>query len=305
MAGPAVHRGVIPASERDLTGLPAPRYRACAVYLLVLTLLFIQPLENLLMYAARSDLHSHALLVPMIAGYLLYARRASLPRDRRSSIPGTVIASAVGLGALAAGSGWRATLSLNDQTALAALAFVSLVIAGALAFLGRKWTAAAMFPMAFLLFLIPLPDAIVNAFEAGSSLASAAAAGLYFDMAGIPVVHHGTVFELPGIVLQVGQECSGIRSSWVLFITSVLASHLFLKSPWRRMALVALVIPLGVLRNGFRVFVIGVLCVRIGPHMIDSVIHRSGGPLFFALSLIPLFLALWWLRRSERRVPQW
>ena len=44
-------------------------------------------------------------------------------------------------------------------------------------------------------------------------------------------MRHGTVFELPGIVLQVAQECSGIRSSWVLLITSLLASHLFLKNP--------------------------------------------------------------------------
>ena len=114
-------------------------------------------------------------------------------------------------------------------------------------------------------------------------------------------MRHGTTFELPGIVLQVAQECSGIRSSWVLVITSILASHLFLKSPWRRIVLVAFVIPLGILRNGFRVFVIGMLCVHVGPHMVDSVIHRQGGPFFFALSLVPLFLLLWWLRRGERR----
>jgi len=64
--------------------------------------------------------------------------------------------------------------------------------------------------------------------------------------------------------------------------------------------LVALVLPLGVLRNAFRIVVIGLLCVNIGPHMIDSAIHRRGGPLFFALSLIPLFLAAMWLHRQER-----
>jgi exosortase/archaeosortase family protein len=66
--------------------------------------------------------------------------------------------------------------------------------------------------------------------------------------------------------------------------------------------LVAFVIPLGILRNGFRILVIGLLCVRVGPHMIDSDIHRRGGPLFFALSLVPLFLLLWWLRRQEQRL---
>jgi exosortase/archaeosortase family protein len=105
---------------------------------------------------------------------------------------------------------------------------------------------------------------------------------------------------LPGIVIQVAQECSGIRSSLVLFITSLLASYLFLKSPWRRAVLVSLVIPLAILRNGFRILVIGLLCVYVGPQMINSVIHHRGGPLFFALSLIPLFLLLWWLRKGKR-----
>ena len=50
------------------------------------------------------------------------------------------------------------------------------------------------------------------------------------------------------------------------------------------------------------VFVIGLLCVHVGPHMVDSMIHRQGGPFFFVLSLFPLFLLLWWLRRQEQRL---
>ena len=98
------------------------------------------------------------------------------------------------------------------------------------------------------------------------------------------------------------QECSGIRSSVALFIAGLLASHLFLRTRWRRVLLVLFVIPLGILRNGFRILVIGLLCVHVGPHMIDSSIHHRGGPIFFALSLIPLYLLLWWLRSQEQRV---
>jgi exosortase/archaeosortase family protein len=65
--------------------------------------------------------------------------------------------------------------------------------------------------------------------------------------------------------------------------------------------LVAFIIPLGIVRNGFRILTIGLLCVHVGPHMIDSVIHHRGGPIFFALSLIPLFLLLVWLRRGDGR----
>ena len=84
------------------------------------------------------------------------------------------------------------------------------------------------------------------------------------------------------------------------FITSLLAAHLFLRTTWKRLLLVCFVIPLGLVRNGFRVWVIGSLCVHFGPQMIDSPFHRQGGPVFFVLSLIPLFLLAAWLRRHEQ-----
>jgi exosortase/archaeosortase family protein len=115
----------------------------------------------------------------------------------------------------------------------------------------------------------------------------------------MPFLRAGQIFQLPNITLEVAQECSGIRSSLVLFITSILAANLFLNTTWRRLALVAIVIPLGILRNGFRILVIGLLCVHVGPQMIHSVIHRRGGPLFFVLSLVPLLLFLWLLHKGD------
>ena len=271
------------------------------VYIGALALLFLQPLARLMVHAYSSDLHSHILLVPILSGYLLHLQRGSLPPPGTRSSTGTALLGGIGLAALAAGMGWRGAISGNDHLALMALAFVSFVAAGGFFFLGARWVAAAAFPLAFLVFIIPLPDAAVEWLEQASAAASAEAAAWYFAVAGTPLVRQGTIFELPGIVVEVARECSGIRSSWVLFITSVLASHLFLETPWRRVVLVAFVIPLGILRNGFRVFVIGMLCVHVGPHMIDSVIHRQGGAVFFALSLIPLFLLMWGLRRAEPR----
>ncbi len=283
--------------------LPRQRFRigGCAAYLVLLALLFVQPLTRLMVYAAHSSLHSHILLVPFVTGYLLYLQRKRLPVVSRGSIAGTATLGGMGIVTLVAGLAWT-QLSVNDELALMALAFVSLVAAGGFLFLGPKWMSAAAFPVAFLIFMVPLPDAAVNWLENASVLASAEVAALYFKLTGTPLVRHGTVFELPGIVLQVSQECSGIRSSWVLFITSLVASHIFLRTQWRKIVLVAFVIPLGILRNGFRILVIGLLCVNVGPYMIDSSIHRRGGPLFFALSLVPLFLLLWWVRRQEQRI---
>src|SRR6266550_2367022 len=261
-------------------------------------------LVSLAVHASGSQLHSHILLIPFVTAYLIYIRRKQLPNEYNFSPGWATVAALVGLMGLIAACAptvFGQRLSHNDYLALMTSSFICLLAAGGFFFLGRKWMGAIAFPFAFLIFMVPMPDAMADGLETASKLASAEAASLFFNIAGTPVLRDGTVFQLPTITIQVAQECSGIRSSWVLFITSVLAANLFLNSTWRRTVLVCFVVPLGIIRNGFRVWVIGVLCIYIGPQMIHSIIHRRGGPVFFALSLIPLFCLLWWLRRGETR----
>ena len=272
------------------------------IFGIFLVAVFIKPLFSLATGAIQSQLDSYIVLVPVVSAYLIYDRRKRLPTGDGCSpwaIIGPLIAA---FAALATALGLRRTggsLSNHDYLALMALSFVCFLAAGGFFFLGRKWMTAAAFPFAFLIFIVPMPDAMADTLETASALASADAASLFFNLTGTPTLREGPVFQLPNIVIQVAQECSGIRSSWILFITSLLAANLFLKSGWRRAVLVCFVIPLGIARNGLRVAVIGNLCVQFGPQMIHSIIHRRGGPLFFTLSLIPLFLLLWWLRKSE------
>jgi exosortase C (VPDSG-CTERM-specific) len=276
---------------------------ACFVILLLAA--FGQPLVALANYAAHSALHSHILLIPFVSAYLLYIRRDQLPRRYVADLPLGIVLLAGGLGILLF-TFWLnfagRALADNYYLVLLTLSFLCCLAAGGFFFFGRDWMRAAAFPLAYLIFMVPMPDAMADALETASKYASAEAANLFFHLSGTPFLRAGLIFQLPNITIEVAQECSGIRSSWVLFITSVLAANLFLKSSWRRLVLVALVIPLAILRNGFRIFVIGLLCVNAGPQMINSVIHRRGGPVFFVLSLIPFLLLLWWLRKGEIRV---
>jgi exosortase C (VPDSG-CTERM-specific) len=152
-----------------------------------------------------------------------------------------------------------------------------------------------------LVFLVPFPGSVTNAIEWFFQHTSADAAHLLFGLVGQTLLREGLAFHLPGISIEVAQECSGIRSSLVLFITSLLAGHLFLRSPWRRAVLTVVVIPLGILRNGFRIFTIAMLTSHVDPGVIHSPLHHRGGPIFFLLSLVPFFLLLFWMRKSEQR----
>ncbi len=285
-------------------GQARTRLRFSVVYLLLLAVVFSPLLWSLAIHGSKNNLHSHVLLIPFVSAYVLWIRWKDLPTAYRSS---WFLASMMGaLAAAALSAAWIFApalflLSHNDFLALVTFSLVCCLAAGGFAFLGNRWMAAAAFPILFLLFMVPLPDAAVDALETASKLGSAETTDLFFSLSGTPFLRSGTVFQLPGIALEVAQECSGIRSSWVLLITSLLASNLFLRTQWRRAVLVLFVIPLGLIRNGFRIMVIGLLCVHIGPEMIHSVIHRRGGPLFFAASLIPLFALAWWLRAGEQK----
>jgi exosortase len=229
------------------------RLLGCLGCIALLIMAFIKPLCSLAVHSAITELDSYILLVPFISAYLIYIRRKQLPAEYFSSPGFAMVPLVAGLAVLAVPWSvrvWGWALSYNDFLALMALAFVCFLAAVGFFFLGRKWMAVAAFPIAFLIFMVPLPDGAVEWLETASKLASTDAAHLFFLMFGTPVLREGTVFHLPGIVFEVAQECSGIRSSWALFITGLVASHLFLKSPWRRAVFVAFVIPLGILSNG-------------------------------------------------------
>jgi exosortase C (VPDSG-CTERM-specific) len=264
--------------------------------LAVLCLVFVPVFLVWYRIAMGNDLHSHVILIPLVSLYLLVTGRDELAWDSKPSLAagiGVMAMAAAVLGwALVANPAW----SEVDLTALKIFSFIGLVWGLGFLVLGGKWMSSAMFPMGFLLFMIPLPDQAVLSVEKFLMVLSAQLSGVLFAVGGVPIFRNGQILELPGTVLEVAEECSGIRSSWVLLITSVLASYMFLPTIPRRIALVAAVLPLAILRNSVRIFVIGWMCVHYGPEMIDHWVHRKGGPMFFAVSLVPLFLIAWFLR---------
>jgi exosortase len=173
------------------------------------------------------------------------------------------------------------------------------ILAAAFYVFGSQFLASIAFPVAFLAFLIPPPMFLLDPTIVFFQHASAWTAVAMIKTVGTPVVLNDLDLTLPGMPLRVAPECSGIHSTMVLLMTSLLAGHMFLQSPGRRAVLVLIVVPLAILRNGFRIFVIGELCVQVGPYMIDSWIHHHGGPVFFALSLIPMFVLLAFLRKAD------
>lgn len=288
------------------------RLRWFPLAVLLVVLCFSKALFNLARFALSDTLYSHILLIPFISAYLAW-----LQKDRLSSLsaqpPAGLARVQLAVGVLAVGVlalaafwglpeiGW--TLGQADGLMLTTLAFVCVVIGVCGLFLSREALTVLAFPIGFLLFMVPFPAAVRDGMEYFLQHASAWATSVMFSIAGSPVLMDGLIIKLPENTLKVAPECSGIHSTWVLFMTSLLAGHMMLRSPWKRFWLALLVVPLAIARNGFRIFTLSELCIHIGPQMIDSPIHHKGGPIFFALSLIPFFILLYLMVKSERRAP--
>ena len=273
----------------------------------VVVLLFAKPLFDLIRFALNSNTFSHVILIPFVAAYLASLRwktaiQQSAPSGERgvyaASSGAAFIPLSLALLAFVAGVLFKAG---DVRVCLWTLSFVLLIWAAALRFLGWPAVRQLTFPFAFLLFMVPLPQVIMDGLEIFFQHASAFAAALMIKVSGLPAMQDGLFFLLPGLAIQVAQECSGIRSTLVLFITSLVAGYLLLRRPRDRAILALAIIPLAILRNGFRIFSLAWLSVEVNPNIIDSALHHRGGPIFFALSLIPLFLLLLLLRKLEKK----
>jgi exosortase C (VPDSG-CTERM-specific) len=271
----------------------------------ILAACFSFPLYQLLRLALSDDLYSAIPMVPLLSLYLVWLKRSNLPHSFVPAIKPATAFFAAGL--LNTAINWIAPRgglgAIENYLALNILAMLLFFVSICFLFLGKLFVRAVTFPLALLVFTIPFPDFLRHVLESFLQHGSAVFAAMFFHLSGTPVFRDGLNFHLPGCIIRVAPECSGIHSTLVLAITSLIGSWLFLRSPWKRAVLVLAIIPLALMRNGFRIFVIGRLCVAYGPQMLDSPIHRHGGPLFFVLSLIPLFLFLIFLRKTEQAKP--
>ena len=264
-------------------------------------LLFFAPLKLLVESSFGNELYSHIILIPLVTVYLIFTRRREIfPESSFSIIPGSVLIVA-GVVFYLVGRGKDADLDLNDFLSLMAFAAVICWIGGFILFYGLETTRLAFFSLLCLLFMIPVPDSLMERIIVLLQVCSAEVSYWFFKLIGVPIFREGFIFHLPGLSVEVAQQCGGIRSSLVLFIVSLLAGHLFLTS-WKRKVLLSLsVLPITIVKNSIRIVTLSLIGAYVDPRILSSTLHRRGGIPFFIVALTIFGAVLWLLRRSERR----
>jgi exosortase len=276
--------------------------KGLALFAVGLVACFAGPLCALFRFALHDRCFNYIPLIPVISLYLVVLKNPELPQRRGLSWRGGA-AWMLGGFLLLMGCKWAALchwrLEPGDYLACMTVSFLLFLVGGCVTFLGGVICRQLLFPIAFLSFMAPIPSGIFDWTTRFFQQTSAATAHGFLAAAGMPLFRQGMTFHMPGFTLLIVPECAGMHSTVVFLLSAVLTAHLFLRTGWKRALLVALAIPLAIVRNAFRLFVLSELCVHISPKMIDSFVHERCGPIFFALSFLPLIAALTLLRKSE------
>jgi len=196
---------------------------------------------------------------------------------------------------------WRPMLFGNDVSlSMKILALVLCWLGLVLVFYGVQCVKSLLFPLLFLLMIVPLPIFFLDGLIAGLQRTSVEIACVLFRMAHVPVLKNGFVLSLPGLEIEVAKECSGIRSTIVLLVTDLLLAHLYLRSNWTKMLSVLSVVPLAVIKNAARIFTLSTLAIYVDPAFMQGPLHYHGGIVFFVLALAGVLFILQILRFAER-----
>jgi exosortase len=262
-----------------------------------------RPITAVVRLARSDEAYTHILLILPLSFALLYLER---------KLPGPGFVSSAGWGGtwlvvallISGFARWGpADLSEDVRLSLSMLALVIWWIGSLIFCLGIRTFQTLLVPLCFLFWIVPLPTVALDEIVYFLQHQSALAARIMFSAVGVPVTQEGVMLLLPNLDIEVARECSSIRSSMMLVITTMILAHLFLRSWWRKALLIAAAIPLAAIKNGFRIFTITELGTQVDPGFFGGNLHHRGGILFLAIALVMMGALVWGLRRTETLVP--
>jgi exosortase len=258
--------------------------------------------------SSKREYYSHIVLIPLVSMYLLYQERRAILKDSRGQYAPRydwkVGAPLLLVGALLffGGQFFEVQLNQNDITAVIALSGVVFIHGAFILCYGMQAFKATLFPLLFLIFMIPIPSAVMDGIIYALQVGSTEFTNVLLMASGVPFLRDGFVFHLPSISVDVAPQCSGIRSGLALFITATVAGHLFLETGWKKVVLTLAALPIAMFKNGIRIVSLTLLGAYVDPRILQSSLHREGGIPFFIVALVLLAPILFVLRKSEKKV---
>jgi len=257
-------------------------------------------LASLVSFSFARDQYSYIVLIPVVSLALVIRERAAVfAHVHWAVLPGMSVI-VLGLAGTLLTSYFCPADSTMSLCAATACVWALLVGLFALCY-GTRAVRAALFPILFLLLIVPVPVRLLDGASVLLQKASCQLTYLLMTLAGTPVLKNGFVLSTPLGGIEVAEQCSGIRSTLGLLIGGIVATHLFLRSPWKKTLLVSCVIPVSIFKNALRIVSLYWLGNHTDQRFLTGELHRRGGIPFSVLALLILGPLLWVLYKSDAR----
>ena len=269
------------------------------IWIGLLALAFVPAVLAMAEIWASHDYYTHGFLVPLVAAAAFRSNRHRAGVVRRDVRGIYVIAFALLLTMIGMGV---------TSVTLQGLGLVIAVAGVVVRFWGLSGLQRLAFPVAFLLFMVPLPASWIGPSIVSLQLfVSKASVGILQGM-GLDFAREGNVLQLPdGETLFVAEACSGITSLITLMPLGVVVAY-FTERTWaRRLSIVAAVIPLAMFGNLLRVLGTALAAESYGVEQaISGPLHEMAGLSTFVLACFGLLavgpLLRFFDRQRERRL---
>lgn len=272
--------------------LVTPRERSIAIEWLPviagLLALYVPTLYGLAVEVRRNDDYAHAPVILAVVLWLIWTKRDALRRPAAltvttAPVPGFALL-VFGLLLYAGGRSLHITL-FEAGSSVPVLAGVILAM--------RGWPAlrALWFPLLFILFIVPLPQFIVEALSGPLKHQVSAITEQLLYAAGYPVARSGVVLAIGQYELLIADACSGINSSFSLVAVGVFYLHLAGRASWLHNGVIlASLLPVAFFANVVRVSVLVLVTYRFGDAAGQGFVHRFSGLVLFGTALLAILL---------------
>ncbi len=259
-----------------------PTWQGAALLLLTVSL-YASVLVRLVLQWLKDPNASHGFFVPAFALFVLWKNRHELKRIGPAPSWWGISIIAVAVVTLALGA-------LGAELFLARVSFLFLLAGLIILFHGWPFFRAVLFPWAFLILMIPIPNLVFQkvTFPLQILASQLATAVLHFPLFNVPVLREGNLIKLPAMTLEVVEACSGIRSLLSLVTLAIIYGYLMDNRKWVRVVLTISAIPIAVAANSFRIVGTGLL-VQYWPERAEGFLHTFQGLSIFVVSLAILF----------------
>ncbi|MBN1870054.1 MAG: exosortase/archaeosortase family protein [Candidatus Omnitrophica bacterium] len=232
---------------------------------------------------ARDSYYSHGVLVPFVTAFLIWQKRGELTSTEKSE-------SGWGMPLIVAG------MLLHIFASLLRVYFVSgfsmlIVLAGLiLYFYGLAVFQKILFPVLFLVFMVPMPLIIITNVSFQMKIFAAKIAAGILNNIGIPALRQGSLIIMRNAQVVVDDVCSGLRSLISLMALGSIFAYWMKSSAVKKYVLFAATIPIAVLTNVARIIFLSSIAEIWGPQSAIGFIHDASGFLVFALAFILLYV---------------